>query len=419
VSGRYRERLVARLRRSGAIRSSAVRDAFLRVPREVFIPDVAAREGIEAVYRDEPFPTKLDEAGNAISSSSQPAIMAMMLEELRVSPGHRVLEIGAGTGYNAALLSALVGRRGRVTSIELEPDVAGLARRAVGEARERANVVTGDGRSGWAPDAPYDRIIVTASGLDVPRAFQDQLREGGLLVIPLRLSDAVPFRQIVVTFERKGEHLRSVSVIHGGFMRLRGHPNDPSLPWPVSEIAETTDGDRVVRASLSGSTWGALSHEDRRRLLALLLSAPRRRPIGVRASGAVQWGLEAFVALAVPEERLVGCTRAELAHLLYFSTALPAVIEVGPRPSLAHLSGTRTLSRIDAYGARGAEAVLRRAVEDWIGLGRPGVGRLQIEVSYGRHARGVWRTRRRGSSLLAFDWVASTRRRQRHGQARE
>jgi protein-L-isoaspartate O-methyltransferase len=234
-----------------------------------------------------------------------------LLEELRVSPGHRVLEIGAGTGYNAALLSALVGRRGRVTSIELEPDVAGLARRAVGEARERANVVTGDGRSGWAPDAPYDRIIVTASGLDVPRAFQDQLREGGLLVIPLRLSDAVPFRQIVVTFERKGEHLRSVSVIHGGFMRLRGHPNDPSLPWPVSEIAETTDGDRVVRASLSGSTWGALSHEDRRRLLALLLSAPRRRPIGVRASGAVQWGLEAFVALAVPEERLVGCTRAE------------------------------------------------------------------------------------------------------------
>jgi protein-L-isoaspartate(D-aspartate) O-methyltransferase len=82
-----------------------VREAFLATPREAFIPSVATERGLSVVYRDEAFPTKLDAGGGAISSSSQPQIMALMLEELRLSPGDRVLEIGAGTGYNAALLA--------------------------------------------------------------------------------------------------------------------------------------------------------------------------------------------------------------------------------------------------------------------------------------------------------------------------
>src|SRR5436190_17433440 len=158
MSRRHRQRLVSQLRTSAAIRSTAVRDAFLQVPREIFIPSVADEQGIAAVYRDEAYPTKIDELGHAISSSSQPGIMASMLEELRVSPGHRVLEVGAGTGYNAALLSFLVGRTGRVTSVELDPGVARQARRAVRAAGERATVVVADGRSGWEPNAPYDRI---------------------------------------------------------------------------------------------------------------------------------------------------------------------------------------------------------------------------------------------------------------------
>ncbi len=255
-------------------------------------------------------------------------------------------------------------------------------------------------------ERPYDRIIVTASSLDVPRAFLDQLKEGGLLVIPLRLSDAVPFRQIVVTLERVRRRLRSVSVIHGGFMRLRSRPDDSSLPWPVSEVVETRDGTRRVLASLSGSTWGTLSEDEQSRLLALMLSKPRSRRIGIRASGRSQWGLESFLALAVPEEQLVGCTRADLMNLLFFATALPAVIDVRNGLSLAHLGGRKTISRIEAYGGHSAERLLGRVVEEWLHQRKPDVSRLNVEVAYGGRAsmREAWRTRRRGSTVLLFDW---------------
>jgi protein-L-isoaspartate(D-aspartate) O-methyltransferase len=406
MSKRYRQGLVRRLEASGAIRSAAVRDAFLRLPREIFVPSVANELGIAAVYRDEAYTTKMDAEGYAVSSSSQPGIMAAMLEELRLSAGQRVLEVGAGTGYNASLLSVLVGESGRVTSLELDPDVARRAKEAITSIGRRARVVVADGRMGWEKSAPYDRIVVTASSLDVPRAFRDQLKEGGLLVMPLRLSDAVPFRQIVVAFERVGRRLKSVSVIPGGFMRMRSRPDDLSLPWPVSEIVETRDGTRHVLASLSGSTWGNLSEDLRSRLIALLLSKPRSREAGLRAKGKAQWALESFLALAVPEEQLVGCTRTDLTNLLLYATAFPAVIDERGGLSLAHLGGKSTLSRIEAYGGRGAERQLRRMMNDWKARRRPSVSRLSVEVAFGRRApvRAAWRTRRRGTSTLLFDW---------------
>jgi protein-L-isoaspartate(D-aspartate) O-methyltransferase len=149
MSRRHRQKLVRHLDSVSGIRSPAVREAFLEVPRETFLPDIAERFGVGAVYRDEAFPTKTDLHGDAISSSSQPGIMASMLEELRVSPGHRVLEIGSGTGYNAALLSVLVGPKGHVTSVELDPELATRARRAVRAADRRASIVVGNGRLGW------------------------------------------------------------------------------------------------------------------------------------------------------------------------------------------------------------------------------------------------------------------------------
>jgi protein-L-isoaspartate(D-aspartate) O-methyltransferase len=139
VGQRRRALLVRQLEAASAIRSATVRDAFLQIPREIFIRDVAERLGIAAVYRDEAYPTKTDPHGDAISSSSQPQIMALMLEELRVSPGHRILEVGTGTGYNAALLSDLAGPKGHVTSVALDPELARGARHSLRAA----------GRAGW------------------------------------------------------------------------------------------------------------------------------------------------------------------------------------------------------------------------------------------------------------------------------
>ena len=168
-SSSLRKNLVESLDRMGAIHSRPVRRAFQTVPRELFVPEIAARDGLAAVYRPEvALPTATDSRGTPISSSSAPVIMALMLENLDVHPGHRVLEIGAGTGYNAALLKTLVGSRGRVTTLDIEASFVRRAKRALVAGGYSCRVVVGDGREGWAAGAPYDRIIVTAAADGVP-----------------------------------------------------------------------------------------------------------------------------------------------------------------------------------------------------------------------------------------------------------
>ena len=134
-AARLRDGLVSELRSRGVIRSEAIAAAFATVPRERFIPEVVAEQGLEAAYQDRAFPTKHDGQGMPISSSSQPAIMAEMLELLELAPGQRVLEVGAGTGYNAAVLSQLVGAQGVVTTIDIDPEIVGRAKH--GAARRR------------------------------------------------------------------------------------------------------------------------------------------------------------------------------------------------------------------------------------------------------------------------------------------
>lgn len=121
---RLRAALVESLRTKGALRSPAVAEAFAAAPRHLFVPDVSVAEA----YRDRFIATKRMPDGEVISSSSQPEIMAVMLEQLDVRPGQRVLEVGAGTGYNAALLAYLVGASGSVTTVDIDDDLVASAR---------------------------------------------------------------------------------------------------------------------------------------------------------------------------------------------------------------------------------------------------------------------------------------------------
>ncbi|MBV9691524.1 MAG: hypothetical protein JO202_17635 [Ktedonobacteraceae bacterium] len=207
----YVEALVTTLKKEGHLSSPLVEAAFRRVPRHPFIDHFFLHERrndrrvrwrhiqpsslqdteawLQAIYTNEPLITAYDEAGvhNPTSSSSSPAAMALMLEASELCPGLRVLEIGTGTGYNAGLLASIVGNPHHVFTVEIE---AGLAQRAqqkldqvVGEG---ITVYAGDGLKGYAPGAPYDRILATGSYYKVPLAWLDQLRPGGIILMNLR-----------------------------------------------------------------------------------------------------------------------------------------------------------------------------------------------------------------------------------------
>jgi protein-L-isoaspartate(D-aspartate) O-methyltransferase len=232
-------RLVEDLVARRAVRSEAVRHAFLAVPRHPFVPGVAPDEAYRA---DRAIPTHFDERGISISSSSAPAIMAVMLELLTVAPGHRVLEIGAGTGYNAALLARLVGNTGTVTSLDIDEIVADEARAHLAEVgAEGVAVLCKDGWSGEDAHAPFDRIIATVECWDVSPHWARQLHEGGILVLPLALG---PGLTMAVAFEKVGQRLESTAMAYCGFMPLRGPHAGPERRALVSRWDTTPSGGR-------------------------------------------------------------------------------------------------------------------------------------------------------------------------------
>jgi protein-L-isoaspartate(D-aspartate) O-methyltransferase len=179
-----REELTDRLVQHDVIRTVAVEAAFRQVPRHLFLPDVP----LERAYANDPVYTKHDAAGVHISAASQPGTVAMMLHQLDAHPGDRILEIGAGTGYNAALIGTIVGETGHVTTIDVDLDLVEDGRAHLAAAGiTGVEVVLGDGALGHPAGAPYDRIIATVSAFETPTAWLDQLAPGGRLILPLRL----------------------------------------------------------------------------------------------------------------------------------------------------------------------------------------------------------------------------------------
>ncbi|WP_344838726.1 methyltransferase, FxLD system [Actinocorallia longicatena] len=214
-SAALRAAMVERLRQRGVLHDPQVEAAMLAVPRHQFLPEVS----IERAYSGESVVTHRDEKGAATSSASESAIIATMLEMLQLRPGQHVLEIGAGTGYNAALLSHLVGPEGRVTTVDIDPDVTAEAARHLRESGYTSvEVVTGDGEVGHAATAPFDRIVATAGAWDVPAAWKEQLAPDGLIVVPLRLRGLTR----AVALRREGEIWRSTGMTECGFMPMRG-----------------------------------------------------------------------------------------------------------------------------------------------------------------------------------------------------
>ena len=389
--------MVTELQQTKAIVSEPVRRAFLGVPREAFVPEVAAAEGLESVYRaDAALITATDRRGAPISSSSAPSIMAPMLEALTLTPALRVLEVGAGTGYNAALLAVLVGPAGQVTSIDVDPAIAKRARAALRSWGAPVRVITGDGRNGLPAAAPFDRIIVTASGAEVARAWRDQLVDGGHLVMPLRFGDTfIP--QAVVAFRREGDKLRSTAVIPGFFMAMRS-PGEagPSVPQERQLVLSVSGGGGPGRAvvSLAGPALDGLTPAAQRRAAVTMLSPPRR----VRSlSGEHATGFVYFLHL-LGHRHVVSCT---------FDGTFGAGVLSPKATGLAAVTrppGAR--GRVEGFGDVHAEEQLITLLDDWASHGKPTLEDLTITVTYKGEEPppNGWRTIERDHSIITLDW---------------
>ncbi len=175
-----RKKLISHLLSAGYIQSELVKQAMSTVPRELFVPS----ERQARAYDDSPLPTY---CGQTISA---PHMNAMMCELLNLEPGDQVLEIGTGSGYHAALLGYIVSQNnpsGHVYTIERIDELVKFAKNNLRKAKleKCVSVIKGDGTLGYPDAAPYDKILVTAAGPEVPQPLVDQLKDGGMLCIPI------------------------------------------------------------------------------------------------------------------------------------------------------------------------------------------------------------------------------------------
>ena len=187
-----KEELVREMEEYGELKSPAIKRAFLKVPREAFIG-----EGLEhQAYMNQPFPLFGGQ------TTSQPSMIAIMLESLGLEKGMKVLEVGSGSGYVVALLQEIVGPE--VYGIERIPELVRESRKTLGSLGYKANIFEGDGKKGLPEFAPYDRIIVSASAESIPEDLLEQLKPEGKMAIPLEEGE----QDVLYVVDRSGKKRR-------------------------------------------------------------------------------------------------------------------------------------------------------------------------------------------------------------------
>jgi protein-L-isoaspartate(D-aspartate) O-methyltransferase len=390
---KLRERLVAEVLATSGIRDERIAAALRDVPRHLFLPHLPPEEA----YLDDAIVTKRDADGQPMSSSSQPAIMAIMLYQLDLAPGQRVLEIGAGTGYNAALIRHIVGASGTVVSVDIEADLVDRAREHLASAGyPGVTVVAADGAEGYPPGAPYDRVIATVGVSDLAPAWLHQTGPGARIVVPLDVRGS----QLAVAFGRaepaqpgSAGHWVSRSIAPCGFMRMRG-----SLAGPERIV--------VLQPGLSvtlpdGLTLADGQEVDGAALAAFLDGPPTEFATGVRASSLqVFWGLGLWLAAGdrrscgVTEERPSGPGDGAAARLAraplrgHGVLATAGIVDSGgiavlttDQPAVDGRSGQLAL-QVAGFGPHGPElgTALAAHVQAWDRAGQPGAARLHVDA---------------------------------------
>ena len=343
--------------------SEATANAYLATPRHLFVSryrewgsrawhDVGAQnlqEHLAALYANHPLILFGEDDDDVPSTVSQPSFVLRMLDLLQLRPGHTVFELGAGSGWNAALMAHLVGRTGHVYSLEIIPEVAAAARDVIGRLEiETVSVLTADGGEGYPAGAPYDRAIFTAGAYDLPRPFYEQVADHGLLLIVIKNEGG---GDNLFVLQRRADHFASLESMPCGFVQLRGRYQTDTLgPVPL----ETLPG------------WPLLQHRE---------IARTRFWWGGKGKEGVVWrtlGIRSFLGITEPSFRAFKTAKADARarEEHYFGIWLSA-------------ERSLVLARDDwliTYGSVAARERLLGRVRQWVDLGMPTAASFALRV---------------------------------------
>lgn len=346
--------LVDYLLEAGFIQNERVEDAFRKVPRHLFLPGRALQE----VYSDGSIITK--QIGiEPVSSSTAPSLMASMLELLRVEKGMRVLEIGTGTGYNAALLAELVGDERKVVSVDIDIETIQEAQQNLTRAGYKDIMVKCvDGAKGLPEYSPYDRIIMTCSVRNIPRPLVDQLKEGGIIVLPIWFNGT----QLSPALKKNSNgNLVGLSTTLGGFMEIR------------SKTFQEMQAEKNKTDELLISSEHPQFFPEEKLKSFLLQNDPKERKLSVEGILSPRGG-SFFIFLALHEKKSVELFLEDTTPRFGFGDSAAGIVDLENK-SACLISRD---NRIFVYGNSSAHQRLVRLAEEWERLKRPDVKRIQV-----------------------------------------
>ena len=343
--------------------SEAVARAYLDTPRHVFVKryrqwgtkawhevcEANLAEHLATLYANAPLILFGDDDDDVPSTISQPSFVLHILDLLQLQPGQAVFELGAGSGWNAALMGHLVSPGGQVYSLEIIPEVAKMAARSIETLGiTNVHIIEADGGEGYAAGAPYDRAIFTAGTYDLPHHFYEQLRDGGLLFIVMKNEGG---GDNLFLLRKTADHFESLESEPCGFVQLRGKYAIKSLePIPLELLPEWSEL-RQHEISRTPFWWGGKGKE-----------GLRWRTLGIRS----------FLGIAEPTFRAFKTvkaeTRARAEHFFGLWDQAHQSLVVAKDDGLI------------AYGSVVAKDRLLQRVRQWVDLGMPSAACMTLQV---------------------------------------
>ena len=343
--------------------SEATQHAFLHIPRHVFIkryrdwgttewhemrPDNVG-EHLSTLYANRALTLFGNDDDHILSTISQPSFVLRMLDMLQLRPGHTVFELGAGSGWNAALMGYLVGPAGHVYSLEIIPEVATMAIDTLATLGiKNVHIVEADGGEGYVAGAPYDRVIFTAGAYDLPHQFYEQMKEGGLLLVVIKSAGGGDH---LFLLRKTADHFEALESMPCGFVQLTGKYQMGHLePTPVEMLPE----------------WSALQQQ-----------ALAKTPFwwGGKGKEGFGWrtlGIRSFLSITEPFFRAFKTAKAEKRprEEPYF----------GLWDQAQHSLVLAKDDWLIAYGSTVAKERLLQQIRQWVDLGMPSAASFALQV---------------------------------------